>query len=144
MLLLLADAVLALHLALVVFVVGGLVLIVAGNLAGWDWVNRPTLRLLHAAAIATVVAEAWLGVACPLTTLEMWLRREAGAPTYGGGFVQHWLQWLLYYDAPMWAFVTLYTVFGLVVGAAWWYFPPRWHSKKTRTRKEPTSSPPRR
>jgi hypothetical protein len=112
-LLLLADAVLAVHLALVVFVVGGLILIVAGNLAGWDWVNRPALRLLHAAAIATVVAEAWFGVACPLTT-------------------------------PIWAFVTLYTVFGLLVGAAWWYFPPRWHSKTTRTRKAPTSSPPKR
>ena len=33
-LLLLANAVLALHVALVVFVVGGLVLIVVGNLAG--------------------------------------------------------------------------------------------------------------
>jgi hypothetical protein len=35
----LANAVLGLHLALVVFVVGGPVLIVVGNLAHWRWVN---------------------------------------------------------------------------------------------------------
>jgi hypothetical protein len=140
LLLLLANAVLALHLALVVFVVGGLVLVVAGNLAGWSWVNRPGFRLAHAAAIATVVAEVWFGLACPLTTLEMWLRQRAGAPTYGGGFVEHWLQWLLYYDAPAWVFVTLYTFFGLLVAATWWYFPPAWHSNPTRPRKETTST----
>ena len=140
----LADAVLALHLALVVFVVGGLVLTVAGNLAGWRWVNRPALRLLHAAAIATVVAEAWFGLTCPLTTLEMWLRRRAGAETYGGGFVEHWLQWLLYYDAPAWVFVTLYTFFGLLVAATWWYFPPAWNSTSNRPRKGTTSTPGRR
>jgi hypothetical protein len=141
LLLLLADAVLALHVALVVFVVGGLVVVVAGNLAGWRWVNRPIFRLAHAAAIAVVVAEAWFGLACPLTTLEMGLRQRAGASTYGGGFIEHWLQWLLYYDAPAWVFVTLYTVFGLLVAATWWYFPPAWHSTPTRTRKATKSTP---
>ena len=120
----LANAVLVLHLALVVFVVGGLVLIVAGNLAHWRWVNGLGFRLAHAAAIAVVVAEAWLGLACPLTTFEMWLRSRAGTATYGGGFVEHWLQWLLYYDAPAWIFTITYSVFGLIVTATWWYFPP--------------------
>jgi len=121
---LLADAVLALHVALVLFVVGGLLLVVVGNLRRWRWVNRLGFRLAHLLAIAVVVAEAWLDIPCPLTTLEMALRSQAGAPTYGGGFIEHWLQWLLYYDAPAWVFVTLYTVFGLIVAATWWYFPP--------------------
>jgi hypothetical protein len=120
----LANAVLVLHLALVVFVVGGLVLVVAGNLAHWRWVNGLAFRLAHAAAIAAVVTEAWLGLTCPLTTLEMWLRSQAGTATYGGGFVEHWLQWLLYYDAPAWTFTIIYSVFGLIVAATWWYFPP--------------------
>jgi len=120
----LANAVLGLHLALVVFVVAGPVLIVVGNLAHWRWVNGLGFRLAHAAAIAAVVAEAWLGLTCPLTTLEMWLRSRAGAVTYGGGFVEHWLQWLLYYDAPAWIFTITYSVFGLIVAATWWYFPP--------------------
>jgi len=122
--LVLADAVLAAHVAVAAFVVVGLVLVFAGNLLGWRWVNGLAFRLAHAAAIAIVVAEAWLGVPCPLTTLEMALRERAGAATYGGGFVEHWLQRLLYWDAPAWVFVALYSVFALLVAAAWWYFPP--------------------
>ena len=139
-LLLLANAVLALHVALVLFVVGGVVLIVVGNRAGWRWVNRLGFRLAHAAAIAIVVAEAWFGLTCPLTTLEMWLRQRAGAPTYGGGFIEHWLQWLLYWDAPAWVFVLLYSLFGLIVAATWCYFPPTWQAAPTPPRKDPTTT----
>lgn len=121
---LLADIVLALHVAIVAFVVGGLALIIAGNWRGWAWVNRRGFRLAHAAAIAVVAAQAWLGVACPLTTLEMWLRTRAGQPSYGGAFIAHWLQALLYFDAPGWAFTLAYTVFGLLVAATWVRFPP--------------------
>ena len=120
----LANTILVLHAAIAAFVVGGLVIVVVGNLQRWRWVNKLWFRLAHLAAIAVVVAEAWLGVACPLTTLEMWLRSQAGAPTYGGGFIEHWLQQLLYYDAPPWVFVLAYSVFGLLVLATWWYFPP--------------------
>ena len=123
---LLADAVLALHVAVVLFVVGGLLLVVGGNLRGWGWVNRWWFRLAHLAAIGVVVAQAWLGIVCPLTTLEMWLRARAGAATYGGSFIEHWLQRLLYFQAPAWVFVLAYTLFALAVLAAWWRFPPRW------------------
>lgn len=68
--LLAADGVLLLHAALVLFVVGGLILIVAGNFLRWSWVNQLWLRLLHLACIVIVVAESWLGFTCPLTTLE--------------------------------------------------------------------------
>ena len=122
---LLADLVLALHLGVVLFVVGGLVLVVAGHLRGWGWVDAYGFRAAHLGAIAFVVAESWLGIVCPLTTLESWLRGRAGSGGYGGGFVEHWLQALLYYDAPWWAFAIAYTVFGLLVAAVWWRFPPR-------------------
>ena len=131
---LLADAVLVLHVAIVSFVVGGLLLVIAGNLGHWRWVNNLWFRLAHLAAISVVVAEAWLGLACPLTTLEMWLRAQAGASTYGGGFIEHWLQKVLYYDAPSWVFALLYSVFGLLVVATWWYFPP---TSKRRSRRSP-------
>ena len=122
---LLADVVLVLHAALVLFVVLGLVLIVLGNRLGWGFVNGPVLRGLHLAAIATVVLEAWVGVTCPLTTLEAWLRAEAGVAPHGQGFVEHWVQRLLYYDAPAWVFVVAYTAFGAAVLWAWWRYPPR-------------------
>jgi hypothetical protein len=121
---LLADAVLALHVAVVVFVVGGLVLVVAGNLRGWRWVNAWWFRLAHLAAILVVVAEAWFGVVCPLTTAEAWLRSQALAAAYSGGFIEHWLQRLLFYEAPGWVFTLAYSLFGLAVAIAWWRFPP--------------------
>lgn len=122
---LLADALLVLHVAIVLFVVGGLLLVVGGNLAGWRWVNHWWLRLLHLGAIAFVVGEAWLGITCPLTTWEMTLRLAAGHQAYAGGFLQHWLHRLLYWDAPAWVFTLAYTLFGLAVAWAWWRWPPR-------------------
>lgn len=122
---LLADAVLAVHVAIVLFVVLGLVLVLAGNWRGWAWVNRFWFRLAHLVAIGVVVAQAWLGVICSLTTLEMWLRRRAGQSGYEGSFIEYWLQQLLYYDAPAWVFIALYSGFGLLVLASWWWFPPR-------------------
>jgi polyferredoxin len=121
----LADAVLTLHVGLVVFVVGGLAAIVAGNLSGWRWVNRLWWRSAHLAAIAVVAGEAWFGAACPITVLEMALRSRARESTYGGSFVEHWLQRLLYYEAPPWVFVLAYSLFALAVLGAWWRWPPR-------------------
>ncbi len=122
---LVADAVLVLHFGIVVFVIGGLLLVVAGNMLGWQWVNHLWFRLAHALAIGIVVAQAWLGEVCPLTTLESWLRVQSGSPAYSRSFVAHWVQRLLFYEAPFWVFALAYTVFGLLVLASWWYFPPR-------------------
>lgn len=121
---LMANLVLFLHVVIVLFVVLGLVLVVVGNACGWRWVNNPWFRLSHLAAIAVVVAEVWLGIVCPLTTLEMWLRSQTGGAGYSGSFIEHWLNQLLYYQAPSWVFTVTYTVFGLLVLASWWIFPP--------------------
>jgi len=132
---LLADAVLILHFAIVLFVVGGLVLIIVGNFSGWRWVNALWFRLLHLAAIAIVVAESWLGINCPLTTLEMWLRAQSGAASainYSESFIGYWLQRLLFYSAPPWVFVLTYTVFGALVIAVWFRFPPEFRRRNRR------------
>ena len=125
----LADLVLTVHVLVVVFVVVGLLSVITGNLLGWRWVNNPLFRLLHLAIIAIVVAEAWLGIVCPLTTLERWLRAQAGLGGYSAGFIEYWLQRLLYYQAPDWVFTLVYTAFGSLVVASWWLFPPRWRRK---------------
>ena len=122
---LLADAVLFIHFGVVLFVVGGLVVVVAGNGLRWRWVNGWWFRLAHLAAIAVVVVQAWLGRYCPLTTLESWLRVRAGLPTHARSFLEHWVQRLIYYEAPLWVFTVAYTVFALLVLLAWWRFPPR-------------------
>jgi uncharacterized membrane protein YqgA involved in biofilm formation len=122
----LADAVLVLHLAVVLFVVGGLVVVVAGNLRGWRFANAPAFRWAHLALIVTVVVQSWFGLECPLTTLENWLRAQAGATGYGGGgFIQHWVSAILFYTAPTWVFAVVYTAFGAAVLASWLAWPPR-------------------
>ncbi len=120
-----ADLILALHTGIVLFIVVGLVLIIAGGLRGWSWVRNPFFRLAHLAAIAVVVLQAWLGHICPLTTWEMALRARAGDATYAGSFIAHWLQAFLYYDAPPWVFAVAYTVFGALVVLAWFRVRPR-------------------
>ncbi len=99
--------------------------VVAGNRLGWRWVNGWWFRVAHLAAIALVVVQTWLGQVCPLTTLESWLRVQAGSAPYSKSFIEHWVQRLIYYEAPAWVFTLAYTVFGVLVLLAWWYFPPR-------------------
>ena len=123
---LLADSILFVHTLFVGFVVMGLVLIVAGGLRGWQWVRNPWFRLAHLLAIAIVVLQAWLGLWCPLTLIEMRLRQMAGEAVYSGSFIAHWLDVLLYYEAPAWVFTLCYTLFGALVVAAWiWVRPSR-------------------
>ena len=134
---LLADLVLATHVAVVMFVIGGLAAIVVGNLRGWRFVNGWWFRAAHLAAIAVVAAQAWLGIACPLTTLENALRARAGGTGYETSFIEHWVARLLYYDAPPWVFTAVYTLFGLAVVAAWRWFPPgQWARPRAHERPE--------
>ncbi len=120
-----ADAVLVIHALFVLFVVFGLLLIIAGSCAHWSWVRNRPFRWLHLLAIIIVTLQAWLGVVCPLTSVEMWLRQRAGDATYSGAFIAHWVENILYWRAPAWVFVVLYTAFGALVAATWTWVPPR-------------------
>ncbi len=119
---LLADVVLVLHFAYVLFVVGGLVAIWLGCALGWRWVRNWWFRVLHFAAIGFVAMEALVGVLCPLTLLEDWLRPGEDTET---GFVQRWLHALLFYDWPLWAFTAIYLSFAGVVALTFILLPPR-------------------
>jgi hypothetical protein len=119
---LLADVVLAVHVAFVAFVVGGFALIVAGIARGWDWVLNPAFRWTHLAAIVVVALEALAGVACPLTVWEDLLRRGAASET---SFMARWLRRLLYWDLPPWAFTVAYVSFAAAVAFVLWRHPPR-------------------
>lgn len=123
--LLFANSVLLLHILIVGFVIFGLLLFLLGGILGWGWVRNPWLRFAHLACIAVVTLQAWAGVVCPLTTLEMWLRKQAGQVTYSGSFIAHWLDKLLYYDLPNWVFTLTYTSFACLVLASWFWIRPR-------------------
>ncbi len=122
---LLADALLALHVGVVVFVVGLLPLVLVGGARGWRWVRHRGLRLAHLMLMVFIAAQAWLGQLCPLTVWEQDLRRLAGQAAYGESFIEHWLSRLLYWDLPWWVFVATYTGFAGLVVWAWWRVRPR-------------------
>ena len=117
----LANAVLLVHAAFVLFVVGGLAAIWIGIARGARFAFDPWLRRAHLAAIAFVVAESVLGIACPLTLWEDALRGERT----DAGFVQRWIHAWLFWRAPPWVFAAIYAAFGALVAATWWRWPPR-------------------
>ncbi len=119
-----ADAVLVVHAALVVFVVAGLPAIVVGGVRRWRWTRAWPFRALHLAAIAIVAFESWFAIDCPLTTWEARLRVAAGEPVDQRGFVARGVHALLFHDAPPWIFTTAYTLFAIAVVAAWRRWPP--------------------
>lgn len=127
---LLADALLVAHAAYVAFVVGGQALILLGAWRGWEWTRNFPFRAAHLAAIGFVVWEAWAGVACPLTVWENRLRQLAGGGSYQAGFIEHWLQAIIFYRAPDWIFILVYTAFSLVVIVSFLLYPPRRRSRK--------------
>ena len=81
-----AVLVLAFHLAFVLFVVFGAVLVL----------RRPRLAWLHLPAAAWGVFIELSGRGCPLTLLENLLRQRAGLDGYAEGFLEHYILWLLY------------------------------------------------
>jgi hypothetical protein len=82
----LADLVLVIHFCFVLFVVlGGLLALRWRRIA---WIHIPVA--LYGAVIE------FLGFVCPLTPLEVWLRRLAGEAGYEGGFIEHYIMQALY------------------------------------------------
>lgn len=86
---LLANALVLLHLAFVLFVVAG------GLLVAW----KPRLAWLHVPAVAWGALIEFMGWICPLTPLENHFRQLSGQGGYAGGFIEHYLLPLIYPDA---------------------------------------------
>src|SRR5918992_993744 len=116
-----ADALLVVHFLIVVFIVGGLVLVWVGAPLGWRWVRNRWFRYLHLGAIVFVAAEALLGIVCPLTVWEDLLRGDLRAES----FVGRWVRYFLYYRAPEWIFTTAYVLWTLATLLTLRFVPPR-------------------
>ena len=83
---LLADSVMLLHFAFILFAVLGALLV-----ARW-----PRLAWLHLPAALWAVGISLYGGVCPLTPLENRLRALAGEAGYSESFVQHYIGALIY------------------------------------------------
>ena len=84
----LAELVLVLHFCFVLFVA-------LGGLLALRW--RPVMWL-HLPAVAWGVLVECFFLACPLTSVENWLRRLGGGAGYAGGFIEHYVSAILYAD----------------------------------------------
>ena len=120
-----ADLTVVFHLSYALFIVVGQLLILVGALRKWQWIRNVWFRSIHLIMIAIVVAESLVGVVCPLTTLEKWLRRQAGQTNYHGDFLARWVRDLLFVEFSPATLTVAYTVFGLLVAATFWCAPPR-------------------
>ena len=116
-----ADAILVVHFLIVLFIVGGLLIVWLGAALDWPWVRNPWFRYAHLVAIAFVAGEALLGIACPLTIWED-LARGGLRPE---SFVGRWVRTLLFYQAPEWVFTVAYVAWALATLLTLRFVPPR-------------------
>jgi Protein of Unknown function (DUF2784) len=98
----LADFVLLLHMAFVLFAA-------LGGFLAFKW-RRVAWFHIPAALWAALIE--FVGWECPLTPLENWLRRKGGEAGYQTGFIERYLLPLIY-PAPVSR--TLHVVLGLLV-----------------------------
>lgn len=119
-----ADAIVVAHLIYVSFVIFGLVLILLGRALGWAWVRNSWFRVIHLSMIMIVVVESLYSITCPLTTLEDYLRQQAGQTVQEGSFIGRMAHHLLFVDIPPQSFVWIYCLFGLLVLTSWVIVPP--------------------
>ena len=108
-----ADAVVVLHLLWIVF-------LILGALPGrrWAWV-----KWTHLASLAFSIALQAFGWICPLTYLEVWLRRLGGAQPYEGTFIRHYVEQIVYAEIPRAALLAGTLI--VVALSLWQYRRPR-------------------
>ena len=129
----LADGVVALHLAYVAYVILGQLFIILAGTMKWKCGRNPWFRYTHLLAIAVVAYEALMDIRCPLTVWEEQLRELAGqASTTGETFVGRIVHNLLFVDQyftdnrpPEGFFTTVYIAVFLIVIQAFLLYTPR-------------------
>jgi hypothetical protein len=102
----LVTVILAVHFAYLAFVV-------FGGFLSWRW---PRLFWPHLAAAVWGLAVVALSLRCPLTTAENWAREQAGLAPQARGFIDRYIEGVLY---PARYTVLLQTLAGLLVIGSW-------------------------
>jgi hypothetical protein len=117
----LALAVLAAHLAIILFNLFGLVAVPVGAVCGWRFVHVRWWRVLHLASLGLVALQAALGRACILT---LWQARLEGART-PAPLLMRWVEGLIFWPLPLWVFSALYVLVFLYALLLFRLVPPR-------------------
>jgi hypothetical protein len=122
---LLADLIVAFHVAYVSYVVVGQLAIWLGLALRWAWVRNPWFRWTHLIMMVIVGGEAALNIECPLTRWERGFRELAGQPVSGETFLGRLLHNLIFVDWPQGVINALHIAFALVVLGTFILAPPR-------------------
>ncbi|MGH6991862.1 MAG: DUF2784 family protein [Caulobacteraceae bacterium] len=116
-----AQAVLALHVAVILFNIFGLVVVPLGAWRRWAFVREPIWRLLHLLSLAVTAAQALLGRVCFLTALQAWFSgAEAPKP-----LIMRFVNSLVFLPLPFWVFEDAYIAVFAYALALLWFVPPR-------------------
>lgn len=121
-----AQLILAVHIAIIGFNLFGLILIPVGARCGWSFVRAPFWRTLHVLSWAVVALQAIAGRACFLT---VWQDELAGAQDGGTPLIMRWMDGIIYWPLPLWVFALLYIAAFIYVLALLWLVPPRWETR---------------
>ena len=119
-----AATLILVHLAIVAFNVFGLVAIPLGKWLGWEFVRGFWWRFAHVVTLAVVALQAVLGRACFLSIWESALRAKGDAAE-PAPLVATWINGLLYWPLPLWAFAAGYVAVLLYSLLLWRWVPPR-------------------
>ena len=122
---LLADLIIAIHVAYVGYVLVGQAVILVGAALHWSWIRNLWFRGTHLAAILIVAFEAIWGITCPLTTWENQLRAGAGQEVSQGTFIGRFLDSVLFYDVDPKILNWAYIGFAVLVLGTLILVPPR-------------------
>jgi len=101
-----ADAVVVTHLAYLVFVA-------VGGILAWRWRR---LIWVHLASVAWALGILVIGQDCPLTELQRWAEEQAGRTADGRGFVDRYIEGVVY---PERFTVVLRVLVGVLVLIGW-------------------------
>ncbi len=116
-----ADTILILHFLVIIFIISLYFLIPYGYSKNWKFVKNYKIRLAHLMLIFFITLETFLGIICPLTTLENDLRGQL----YSETFISFWISKVIYWDLPTTFFIVVYTIFLIFAIILWLKFLPK-------------------
>ena len=122
---LLADLIVAFHVAYVAFVVLGQLVIWIGLIFRWAWVRNTWFRWIHLIMMSVVGLEAVYNITCPLTTLEEHYRHLAGQEMSQESFLGRLLHDLIFVQWSPWTINLVHISFALLVLGTFVLAPPR-------------------
>jgi hypothetical protein len=118
----LATAVLVVHFAYLMYVV-------FGGFVAWRWPRTIWLHVVACGWGIAVIGALGMQLDCPLTWLEDWARAKAGEGVNSRGFVDRYLEGVLY---PPRYTVLLQVLAALTVLVSWAGVGLRWRARKRR------------